>query len=39
MFTREISTSDKSTAYASFDIGQADNVKFDSTSIWKGIGK
>ena len=39
MFTRSISTSDKTTAYASFDIGQADNVKFDSTSIWKGIGK
>ena len=39
MFVREISTSDKTTAYAKFDIGQADNVKFDSTSIWKGIGK
>ena len=39
MFVRSISTSDKTTAYAKFDIGQADNVKFDSTSIWKGIGK
>lgn len=39
MFTRSISNTDKSTAYAKFDIGQADNVKFDSTSIWKGIGK
>ena len=39
MFTRSISNTDKSTAYAKFDIGQADNVKFDSTSIWMGIGK
>ena len=39
MFTREISTFDKSTAFASYSHGVADNVKFDSTSIWKGIGK
>ena len=39
MFVREISTFDKSTAFASYSHGVADNVKFDSTSIWKGIGK
>ena len=39
MFTRSISNTDKSTAYAKYDDGYSDNVKFDSTSIWKGIGK
>lgn len=38
MFTRSIESSDKTKAYAQFDIGQDDTVAFDSTSIWKGIG-
>ena len=38
VFCRSIVNTDKSTAYAKYDDGYSDNVKFDSTSIWKDIG-
>ena len=40
MFIREISNTDKTTAYARYENGgYPDNVPFDSTAIWAGIGK
>ncbi|MBR5228365.1 MAG: S-layer homology domain-containing protein [Firmicutes bacterium] len=39
MFIRKIYNTDKAIAYAQYDDGYSDNVAFDSTAIWAGIGK